>query len=355
MGALLVALGSCHRDPLKKRSPEDVQTHETRPPAQIVTDIRTAAGMVDGPVGIAVRSMDEGWEASTGCDRRLPQQSVSKLWVAIALMDQIDKGRSALADPVTVLPSDLTLFHQPIAAYVGSGGFQTTVLDLLLRAMTQSDNSANDRLLTLVGGPEAVRRMLEKADIADVTFGPGERRLQSDTAGLYWQQPYSIGNAFKRARSSLSPATRLAAYRRYVAAPPDGATACGIVEGLKRLKEGSLLTRGSSQTLLSVMTASTTGFARLRSGLSAGWQIAHKTGTGQSYGGRTAGFNDVGILTAPDGSAYAVAVLIGDSSYGERRMQETIRAVAQAVVRHHDRTHPMERTPGIEDDMGKTE
>src|SRR3546814_1627452 len=38
--------------------------------------------------------------------------------------------------------------------------------------------------------------------------------------------------------------------------------------------------------------------------IAGGWRIAHKTGTGQDFGRRTAGFNDVGVLTAPDGRRY---------------------------------------------------
>jgi beta-lactamase class A len=84
--------------------------------------------------------------------------------------------------------------------------------------------------------------------------------------------------------------------------------------------------------MLAIMGASVTGHARLRSGLPADWLISHKTGTGQTYAGRTAGFNDVGILTSPTGDSYAVAVLIGDSAAGERTRQRLIRAIAQAVV-----------------------
>ena len=44
-----------------------------------------------------------------------------------------------------------------------------------------------------------------------------------------------------------------------------------------------------------------TGPNRLKGGLTPGWTLSHKTGTGQELGGVQAGYNDVGILTAPDG------------------------------------------------------
>lgn len=339
---LAALLCSCGGDPAHDPAPVDSNATdavivETRAPAAIVSDVDAAIGRVEGPVGVSIYSLSDGWRIDRGCSRRLPQQSVSKLWVAITLMDQVDRGRIGLYDPVDVMPSDLTLFHQPIAALVGDHGYRTTVLDLLLRAMTQSDNTANDRLLGMIGGPDTVRDMLRRHSLDTVGFGPGERLLQSGTAGIAWNQSYSRGWNFQRARSALPPATRVGAYRRYVSSPPDGASACGIVDGLVALRQNRLLSKASTQTLLSIMGASVTGHARLRAALPAGWLLSHKTGTGQQYAGRTAGFNDVGILTSPEGDAYGVAAMVGDSSSGDRTKQRFIQDVARAVVAQQTR------------------
>src|SRR3546814_4169713 len=72
-----------------------------------------------------------------------------------------------------------------------------------------------------VGGPEAVRRCIAKHDLGSIRFGPGERLLQSGTAGLKWQQTYSAGYAFQKARAQLPDATRKAAMDAYLADPPD--------------------------------------------------------------------------------------------------------------------------------------
>ncbi len=339
---LAALLCSCSGDPEHEPAPADSNATaavvvETKVPAALASDVDAAIGHVEGPVGVSIYSMSDGWRLDRGCDRRLPQQSVSKLWVAITLMDQVDRRRIGLYDAIDVMPSDPTLFHQPISALVADHGYRTTVLDLLLRAMTQSDNTANDRLLRLVGGPDAVRAMLSRHSLESIGFGPGERLLQSGTAGLAWRPDYSGAWAFQRARSALPDSVRLAAYRRYVAAPPDGATACGIVDGLVALKSGRLLSQASTQTLLSIMGASVTGHARLRAGLPPGWLLSHKTGTGQQYAGRTAGFNDVAILTSPEGDSYAVAVMIGDSASGDRMKQRFIQDVARAVVAQQTR------------------
>lgn len=285
-----------------------------------------------GNVGIAVRDVHEGWTASWNGSSLFPQQSVSKLWVAIAVMDAVDQGRLRLTDPVTVTASDMTVFHQPIRSQLRNGVLRTTIGDLLYRAMTQSDNTANDILLGKVGGPWAVRAVLARENVRNVRFGPGERLLQSGTAGLSWRPSYSIGNAFYAARSALPQSVRQAAFSRYLADPVDGASPDGITDGLAKLKRGELISPQSAQSLIAVMYASRTGPSRMKAGSAPGWLIAHKTGTGQNLNGVVAGYNDVGLVTAPDGHTYAVAILIGRTSQGIPARQRLMADVVRAVV-----------------------
>jgi beta-lactamase class A len=144
-----------------------------------------------------------------------------------------------------------------------------------------------------------------------------------------------MGNAFAVARSKLSPDVRRAAFQAYVNDPPDGAAASSIADALARLHRGELLSATSTDWLLATMAGAKTGKARVRGAVPPGWSYGHKTGTGQDLGGRTAGFNDVGVLTAPDGRRYAVAVLIGDTTRPIRERQLLMQAVASAIVAHH--------------------
>ena len=302
-------------------------------PSPLVAQIDGLRRGFAGKAGIAVRAVDEGWTVDAGGRQYLPQQSVSKLWVAMTVLDLRDQGRLRLDDPVTVTAADLTLFHEPIAYLaVKPGGFQTTVGDLLTRALTHSDNTANDKLLWLCGGPAAVRSMIVAKRLGSIHFGPGERLLQAQTAGLVWDQRWAGTNGFEIARSRLTREARTAALDTYVADPPDGAEPLAIADALARLARGELLSETSTSVLLSTMGQSVTGRARLRAAIPGGWQIAHKTGTGQDLAGRNAGFNDVGLLTAPDGRRYALAVMIGDTTRPIRERQQLIQSVAAAVA-----------------------
>lgn len=304
-------------------------------PRALASEIASLGAGFGGRVGIAVRSVDRGWSVQSNGGVPLPQQSVSKLWVAMTLLDRRDRGLLTLGDPVSVTREDLTVFHQPIASLIRGGSYDTTIGELLRRAMTMSDNTANDRLLRIVGGPPAVRDFIARKQLGDIRFGPGERLLQSATAGLAWRSEFSLGNAFSQARARLPQSTRVSAFERYVANPPDGAAPAAIASALARLKRGELLSRMSTDYLIDMMESSKTGKQRLRGAVPPGWSFGHKTGTGQDLAGRTAGYNDVGLLVAPDGRSYAIAVMIGDTQRPVRARQELMQAVVAAVVAHH--------------------
>jgi beta-lactamase class A len=283
-----------------------------------------------GRVGIAVRDLQTGWTSQWQGTLFFPQQSVSKFWVALTALDKVDRGLLDLDAPVVVRREDLTLFHQPIAALIGGDGYETTLRKLMVRALTESDNTANDFILRKAGGPEAVREFLSRHSIDGVRFGPGERLLQSQTAGLTWKPQYSIGNAFTKARAALPADVRRTAFERYLADPVDGATALGLADGLTMLQRGRLLSPSSTDYLLGTMSHTKTGAQRLKGGLAPGWSLAHKTGTGQDLFGTVAGYNDVGIVTCPRGHSYVVTVLIGRTTttipVRQRLMNDVVRA-----------------------------
>jgi beta-lactamase class A len=293
----------------------------------------------DGQVGIAVRSVDEGWATGWRENDLYPQQSVSKLWVAITALDAADKGKVDLDKTVSLDRSDLTLFHQPIAAKILGGGYSTTLNDLMFKAITTSDNTANDKLMRSVGGPDAVRKMISAKHLGSIRFYNGERALQSKIAGLIWSPSYSIGTAFWDARKALPYAVRKAAFYSYVKDPYDGASPAAITAALAKLKRGELLSKESTRRLLYIMGNTHTGPNRLRGGLQPGWTISHKTGTGQELGALQAGYNDIGILTAPDGRSYTVAVMIKLTSVPLPTRMKLMNNVVGAIITQHDMAH----------------
>jgi beta-lactamase class A len=336
--ASVIASATSHSPASKAKKAEAAPTSRAAPaPAYLRDRINELGRGFDGRVGIAVRSIDEGWSTGWKGDELYPQQSVSKLWVAITALDAVDRGKVKLDDPVTLTKDDLTLFHQPIADEVlKTGSFTTTLGDLMLREITQSDNTANDKLMRSVGGPEAVRAMIARKHLGAIHFANGERLMQSRIAGVTWSQDYAVGQKFFEVRDALPMKVRQAAFDRYVANPYDGASPEAIVSALARLKRGELLSPQSTEHLLTIMSETHTGPNRLKGGLAPGWTLNHKTGTGQVLGDSQAGYNDIGILTAPDGRSYAVAVMIKLTSTPLPVRMALMNDVVRAVIAQHD-------------------
>jgi beta-lactamase class A len=303
---------------------------------QLESRIRELGNGFNGEVGIAVREVGTGWTTSWNGTRYYPQQSVSKFWVAITALQAVDAGMLDLNQQVTLTRQDLTLFHQPIAAQIDADGYTTTLGQLMFRALTQSDNTCNDAVLRRAGGPNAVRAMLARSSIQGIRFGPGERVMQSQIAGLQWSPAFSTGQAFYQARNNVPTERRRATFENYIEDPVDGATPLGLVDGLTRLRRGELLSPSSTERLISIMSQTRTGPQRLTGGLAPGWRIAHKTGTGQVLGPVQAGYNDIGILTSPDGRHYAVAVMIGRTATPIPQRMALMQNVTRAVIAYHD-------------------
>jgi beta-lactamase class A len=294
------------------------------------------------PVGVAITDVAQGWTAQVDGASRYPQQSVVKLWVALAVMDAIDRGALRLDETVLLRPEDRSVFYQPLGSRIGAHGYSTTIEDLLRRALTESDNTANDKLMDLAGGAAAVSAVLVRKGIDGIGVGGPERMLQARTAGLEWR-PELAGWRFKEARAKLPDEVRDRALDAYLADPPDGAEPAALARALAALKRGELLSRTSTDTMLGLMGEARTGYRRLRAGLPAGWSIAHKTGTGPDWRGASVGINDAGLLIAPDGRAYAVAVMMRETRKPVPERMALMQRVSRTVVdywRDHSQAEP---------------
>ncbi|MEO6359981.1 MAG: serine hydrolase [Sphingomicrobium sp.] len=305
-------------------------------PARLQAQIAALGRGFDGKAGVSVVSLSDGWEAEWNSAVLFPQQSCSKLWVAISTLDAVDRGSVKLTDRVSFDLTDLTLFHQPIAAKILGGGHTTTLGALMFTAITESDNTANDKLMRSIGGPAAVRNTIARKNLGAIRFFDGERSLQSKIAGLTWSQSYSIGGAFYKARAALPMSLRRASFERYISDPYDGAAPHAVAYALARLKKGELLSPASTDQLLTTMGRTKTGGMRVRAALAPGWGWNHKTGTGQELNGRIGGINDIGLLTAPDGTVYAMAIMTVPNNNASGSAQRLMRDITKAVIASHE-------------------
>lgn len=319
-------------------APAKPATPAPRPGPEALQDALNALSQDFGEtVGIAILDTKANWMVDVRGDKAFPQQSVSKLWVALTILDAIDRGGVSLDQEVVLTDADRSVFNQPISYQITDEGFSTTVADLLKRALIESDNAANDKLMGLAGGPGAVRRLLKDKRLDGILLSEDERHLQAHIAGLTWTPELAPYGAFNTARSRLPTAAREAALEAYLNHPYDGAQPKAVAMALAQLQAGKLLSQGSTDWMLGTMAKATTGPNRLKGGLPEGWRIAHKTGTGQDFQGASIGINDVGLITAPDGRTYTIAVFLQKTKHPVPERLAFLQSISQALVAQWER------------------
>lgn len=330
------SLGDATIKPAQAKTPRKAANCAPRPEA-LQQELDRIAASFQGKVGIGVTQAGCDWVVGARQDEFFPQQSVSKLWVALSVLDAVDQGKVRLDQPLTLRPEDLVVFNQPMRwRLLEEGSLTLPVHSLLESSLSLSDNLANDKLLWTVGGPDHVRGVLKDRGLQGIRFGPGERLLQSGIAGVEWKPELALANNFNDARERLPLEQRQALLARYVADPMDGATPAGISKALGQLAMGDLLSPANTQVMLDIMAHSRSGPRRLKGGVPAGWKVYHKTGTGQELRGLATGYNDVAVFQAPDGTSYGVAVMIGETRQPIPVRMEMMQAVSRAVAAAHD-------------------
>ena len=301
-------------------------------PSALARRIEALGQAFDGHAGIALIDLQDGAAASWNGEDRFSQESVAKLWTVVAVLGAVDDGRLAIDERIVVTQADLSVFHEPLESRLGRHGYPASIAELIRAAIVDSDNAANDLLVRRLGGTAAVQAAIRRKGIRGVVAGIQQRELQARIAGLRWRPEVDGGQRLEAARARLDPQVREAAMQSYLARPDDAATPMATARALKALYEGRLLSAESTARLLRLMHSTIHGEERLSGALPAGWTLAHKTGTGQHLGPLHVGTNDVGVLTAPDGHAYAAAVFVGASTRPLYIREGLMRQVARAIV-----------------------
>ena len=296
-------------------------------------EFRQLAAGFDGRVGICAQ--DGSGQAGLNAGERFSLQSVMKLVVSLAVMDAVDHRGWRLEQPALVRKQDLSLYVQPIAKLVTEQGYRTTVGDLVRRAIVDSDTAAVDILVDKLGGPGQVQAFLERRGVAGVRVDRDEKHLQTDIVGLTWRPEFVDEAVLRRAIAAVPESRRDQAYRSYQQDPRDSATPSGMASLLFSLAQGKLLSAASTKYVLEVMSQTVTFPDRLKAGVTAGWTLAHKTGTSGAWKGVIAATNDVGVLTAPTGKHVAIVVFLGDSREpAAKRAALMARAASLTIARY---------------------
>jgi beta-lactamase class A len=261
------------------------------PSASAIDEMAAPAG---GTVGFAAMDLSTGRSFGRHEDEPFPMQSVFKLPVAIEVLRQVDAKKLDLSRVVALEAADRrggpgTLITVPS---------KKTVRELLEAMIITSDNTAADKLLSLVGGPGVVDARVRALGIEHVTIRYTELDLGSSGP--------------QRKDNTATPAAIVA-----------------LLAKVARHEVG--LSAASAAVLDDVLLRVTTGAQRIKGGVPPGTPVAHKTGMSDTRDGKTDATNDVGLVTLPNGHRIAIAVFVHASPADLATRERTIARLARAA------------------------
>lgn len=263
--------------------------------AAIVRAVQDAEKSSGAVVGVAVLHLESGRRASFRGDERFQMASVFKVPVAVAVLGAVENGALRLDQDFEIRKTDRRTVGPLYDTW--KPGKRVTVARMVDVMLVDSDNTAADKLIALVGGPSAVEKDLVSRGVAGI-------HVSLDEKGM-----------------GMAMAANLAAFEQ---GAENGASPNAAAEMLARLFRGELLPRGRTDVILDAMRRCATGAKRLRAGLPPGTEVRDKTGTVSTCA------NDIGILTLPDGTHLVVAVFVRGGAEAAAR-EGAIASVARAA------------------------
>ena len=279
-------------------------TAKAQPTSKALIDsINQAAAEAKGHVGVEVMDIEANDGVSFHGHDHFPMQSVYKFPLALYVLDQVDKGKLSLEQPIDIRKKEWQRMRSPLLDKYQQEHFTLPLREVMAATVSSSDNVGCDLLFRLVGGPAIVNKYVHDLGVADINIVFTEMQGARD-----WNNQYQNW-----------------------CAPP----AMGIL--LKRFYTGKLLQPASTKLLLQWMTESTSP-KRIQGLLPAGTIVAHKTGTSNTNAaGLTAATNDVGIITLPNGHHLAIVVFVADAKTDQATREGVISKIALAAYTYYSR------------------
>ena len=247
-------------------------------------------GTIGARMGIAVIDTDGGTVAGHRADERFPLCSTFKWLAAAAILARVDAGRENLDRRVRYAASDLVPYSPVTKERVAEG---MTLAEICEAAITRSDNTAGNLMLAAIEGPAGLTAYAR-------AVGDGATRLDRTETALNEAKPGD---------------------------PRDTTTPAAMAANLRALVLGTGLAPASRERLTGWLVANTTGGARIRAGLPAGWRVGDKTGTGENGTN-----NDVAVVWPPGRAPLVICAYVTEPKSGFERCNAAIAGVARAVA-----------------------
>lgn len=260
--------------------------------ARITKEFEALEAHSTGRLGVAILDTHTGARLAWRGDQRFPMCSTFKALAAGQVLARVDQGKDHLGRRIVFSAADLVDYSPVTKGQVGAPGM--TLAALCEAAVTVSDNAAANLMLKGLGGPKGFTAWCR-------SIGDPVTRL----------------DRWETAMSESAPGD-----------PRDTTSPSAMVETLRKLTLGDVLTPASRARLTGWLVANQTGDARLRAGLPSTWKVGDKTGSGGH--GTT---NDIAILWPPNRRPILVAAYLTGSKGGADARNAVLAEVGRIVTR----------------------
>ena len=247
---------------------------------------------INGRLGVTALDTATGRRASHRGGERFPMCSTFKALACATVLARVDAGRATLDRTIRFSAADLAP-HSPVTG-PHAGGAGLSLAELCEAAMTQSDNTAANLILTSLGSPAAV------TDYA--------RSLGDPVTRLDRMEP---------ALNEATPGD-----------PRDTTTPDAMTSDLDKIVLGNALSPRSRGQFTDWLVANRTGDERLRAGVPRDWRIGDKTGGGEQ--GTT---NDIAVIWPRDRAPLVICVYLTECAASLDARNAAIASVGRALAR----------------------
>jgi beta-lactamase class A len=242
---------------------------QPQPLNRLQSNIERITRSVNAKWGVYIKCVETGEEIAINADEVMDTMSVVKIPLMIEAFRQIESGKFALTDRVTLKEAD----KRPGTGIIRSleAGASLTIKDLLTLMIIVSDNSATDMLFERVGGTDPVNKLMQDYRLNTIkATGPTDvwfKALRAAPSAMKFHQdartPFGLSSARDMGRL------------------------------LEKIYRGEAVSRQASDRMLEMMRGQVYN-TRLPKYVT-GFRLPHKTGDFLPYIG-----NDVGIMESQD-------------------------------------------------------
>lgn len=297
-------------------------------------------------LGVYIKHLGTGEVISHKADRLWYLASTIKVPLAIAVLQTVEDSRLSLQDQIVLKESDFVdgsgdlLYHQP--------GSRFSVAELLEKSIRNSDSTATDILIRLLG-EQALNRRVRESMVGE-GFRPFTTILQVrydayaelhpravELSNIDFLEIRSAGGTDERVRAFLRKldlahdqlmASNLElAFERYYTRNINSGTLVAFGLLLEKLVRGELLTDRHTELLFSHMGDISTGDKRLSAGLPERISFIQKTGT------QIERACNVGVIH-PHANDNAVVITTCAENFGDiHHAEQVFQKIAEALTR----------------------